>query len=584
MKQCYLSENSRVHELEEEQERLNDSLLSLTTHFAQVQFRLKQVLQADGRDRDNLLKELQEFAFKGCTDINEIKRQRKSATLLYSSQSDNNADTADVNKASADSGVKYDDYLKNIGGTTTAIDRAKSEEVLKERKHKQMQLIEQLREQLADLEKFAYETGDGGIPSNELIAKQKAVLDKLHERLQLNLELDKMSYSDLQKQVDEAVKQLMNPIKAKQQLVEQLQTQIVDLERFVSFLQVESGGSSDTDPERSHRRRKSSSSSCMSQIDAQQHSPISIASMPLAKHNQQHLNKHNLLVNLVGCGSKRFERNQLKGTMRGNHYGDVRAELQLAVDETIKVCEKYFLLSVDSDYPPRTRTHSIGGSSVDEDIFERSEEEVVWIVRKELCTALKHLLEHGMNEFVLKLTSTFPPFGCFSSRALHTFSNAGSSSNSKGVSSSSRKLEHIWDVVVYYFDLKNAREFSDAPVRKLSQSFQLDSVAGRTLTSKQMLLSTIENILTSHSRLKRSSDAMWKAFVCAALNAKKLPAWIRIIFRTRAIVESCFHSWAYIARTGCEDCYELFESLHKYHFELPVDLAVRPFHQMKDAF
>lgn len=35
-----------------------------------------------------------------------------------------------------------------------------------------MQLIDQLREQLTDLEKFAYETGQGGLPSNELIAKQ----------------------------------------------------------------------------------------------------------------------------------------------------------------------------------------------------------------------------------------------------------------------------------------------------------------------------------------------------------------------------------------------------------------------------
>uniref|UniRef100_A0A183UTL9 Transforming growth factor-beta receptor-associated protein 1 n=1 Tax=Toxocara canis TaxID=6265 RepID=A0A183UTL9_TOXCA len=74
--------------------------------------------------------------------------------------------------------------------------------------------------------------------------------------------------------------------------------------------------------------------------------------------------------------------------------------------------------------------------------------------------------------------------------------------------------------------------------------------------------------------LKRSPDAMWKAFVSAALNEKKLPAWIRIIFRTRQIVETCFQPWAYVARTGCEDCYELLERLHKYHFELPVDLAV----------
>uniref|UniRef100_A0A0M3I0A8 RUN domain-containing protein n=1 Tax=Ascaris lumbricoides TaxID=6252 RepID=A0A0M3I0A8_ASCLU len=506
-----IDEKSRLRELEEEQQRLNNSLLSLTTHFAQVQFRLKQVAQADDRDRDvKLLKELQEFAFKGCADLDEIKRQRKAR------------DNAE----------------------------GQSEEVLKNQK-RQMQLIDQLREQLTDLEKFAYETGQGGLPSNELIAKQKAVLDKLHERMQLNLELDKMSYSDLQKQVDEALKQLVDPMRAKEQLVEQLQTQIVDLERFVSFLQVET-------PERP---------------------PTSIASMPVARP------KRSSVLSLVGCGSRKFERNELKNTLRGNHYGDVRARLELAVDATVNVCEKYLLLAIDSE-SPRSRMQSMGSSSIDEvsslfihvdkDIFERSEEEVVWVVRKELCPALRHLLEHGMNTTVVQTYAPFTPFGCFPARSHQRYALRASSSV--------HKLGHIWDVILYYFDSKNGREFSDAPVRKLSQSFQLNSVAGRSVTSKQILLSTIENVVATHSRLKRSPDAMWKAFVSAALNEKKLPAWIRIIFRTREIVESCFQPWAYVARTGCEDCYELLERLHKYHLELPVDLAVRPFHQMKDAF
>ena len=38
---------------------------------------------------------------------------------------------------------------------------------------------------------------------------QKAVIDQLHERMQLNLEIDKMSQTELQKQVDEAIKQVI---------------------------------------------------------------------------------------------------------------------------------------------------------------------------------------------------------------------------------------------------------------------------------------------------------------------------------------------------------------------------------------
>lgn len=39
-------ESDRLDKLEEEQEQLNSSLFALTTHFAQVQFRLKQIVDA----------------------------------------------------------------------------------------------------------------------------------------------------------------------------------------------------------------------------------------------------------------------------------------------------------------------------------------------------------------------------------------------------------------------------------------------------------------------------------------------------------------------------------------------------------
>lgn len=79
--------------LEEEQEMLNSSLIALTTHFAQVlfdfilnkkkllafffkviislqvQFRLKQICDAPTNKKEELLKELEEFAFRGIPDI-----------------------------------------------------------------------------------------------------------------------------------------------------------------------------------------------------------------------------------------------------------------------------------------------------------------------------------------------------------------------------------------------------------------------------------------------------------------------------------------------------------------------------------
>ena len=51
--------------------------------------------------------------------------------------------------------------------------------------------------------------------------------------------IDKLSEEELKAKVDSAVGQIVNPLKMKSQLVEQLQTQITDLEMFIDFLQGE---------------------------------------------------------------------------------------------------------------------------------------------------------------------------------------------------------------------------------------------------------------------------------------------------------------------------------------------------------
>lgn len=59
----------RLEKLEEEQALLNSSLLALTSHFAQVQFRLKQIVHAPSADKEKMLAELEEFAFRGCPHV-----------------------------------------------------------------------------------------------------------------------------------------------------------------------------------------------------------------------------------------------------------------------------------------------------------------------------------------------------------------------------------------------------------------------------------------------------------------------------------------------------------------------------------
>ena len=64
--------------------------------------------------------------------------------------------------------------------------------------------------------------------------------EQLKARLNLNVDnIDKLTEDELKAQVDSAVGQIVNPLKMKSQLVDQLQTQITDLEMFIEFLQGE---------------------------------------------------------------------------------------------------------------------------------------------------------------------------------------------------------------------------------------------------------------------------------------------------------------------------------------------------------
>lgn len=67
----------------------------------------------------------------------------------------------------------------------------------------------------------------------------QVIIEELIKKLDMNLSEDIASLSpeELRQQVDAAVAQIVNPARVKEQLVEQLKTQIRDLEMFINFIQ-----------------------------------------------------------------------------------------------------------------------------------------------------------------------------------------------------------------------------------------------------------------------------------------------------------------------------------------------------------
>lgn len=133
--------------MEEEQELLNSSLFALTTHFAQVQFRLRQVVNAPPENREELMKSLEEFAFRGIPDVNLVKERMDEASLA---------------------------------------------EAVRLRRTQQKELISRLKAQLRELEEYAFENGEAGVPQDVLLERQRIILNELRTRM--NLELDEHDY------------------------------------------------------------------------------------------------------------------------------------------------------------------------------------------------------------------------------------------------------------------------------------------------------------------------------------------------------------------------------------------------------
>ncbi|KAJ3639702.1 hypothetical protein Zmor_003046 [Zophobas morio] len=483
----------KLRNLEEEQELLNSSLFALTTHFAQVQFRLRQVVNAPLEDKEELLKSLEEFAFRGIPDISLVKERMDEASLA---------------------------------------------EAVRLRRSQQKELIDRLKSQLRELEQYAFENGEAGVPQDVVLERQRVILNELKTRM--NLEIDERNYhqmtsADVKQQINIALDQLISPLRVKEHLVAQLKTQVADLERFINYLQ------SDT---------KHDKCSCGCAYHSLK-KPFKSDTIGLIQRTATLLQMFAVLQ--LGCGAHTFRKNDLKNSMKINHWGDLRAKLEMAIfriKELVNEEQKFIPTDYNSDSESTITYNS----------------QLTTAVRKYLATSIRDLMQHGATTFVNN-SSIVPFIGCFPRR--------GSSSNTH---------IHAWEIILEYYHLKNGEKFNSTPARKLSQSFNLDIAGASPTSNKHNMLCTIGNIISTHTPYKRSYDSHFKAFVCAALNSNKLVSWLSLIFQCTQIVKMHYYPWSYVFKTGFQDSLKSLDTLTGLKFDLPVDLAVRQFQNIKDVF
>uniref|UniRef100_A0A8D0FEP2 RUN domain-containing protein 1 n=1 Tax=Strix occidentalis caurina TaxID=311401 RepID=A0A8D0FEP2_STROC len=522
-----------VPRLRAERRRLQGALLALASHFAQVQFRLRQVARAGPAEQRRLLRDLEDFAFRGCP-----------------APPPRGPGAAPVSEPGP-------------GPWCSGSEREKQEQI-ELQKEKQRELILQLKTQLDDLETFAYQEGSyDSLPQSVVMERQRMIINELIKKLDMDLSEDiaTLSPEELRQRVDAAIAQIVNPARVKEQLVEQLKTQIRDLEMFINFIQDEvgsSGKAEDGHCECTGRKDgggfyKPSTRPSGNRVNPEDARKMRETGLQLMRRMLAVLQI--FAVSQFGCATGQIPRTLWQKDQANQDYSPLIQKLELSVERVRQLALKH-----------QQEDHVISSSDL-QDVPLGGRDELTLAVRKELTVALRDLMAHGLYASSQGMSLVLAPIACL----IPAFT-------------SSPQTMHPWELFVKYYNAKNGQAFVESPARKLSQSFALPVTGGGAVTPKQSLLSAIHTVLTEHDPFKRSADSELKALVCLALNEQRLVSWLNLICKSGALVQSHYQPWSYMANTGFESALNVLSRLSNLKFNLPVDLAVRQLKNIKDAF
>ncbi|PZC84576.1 hypothetical protein B5X24_HaOG204606 [Helicoverpa armigera] len=505
------AQGDRLHALEEEQEILSSSVFSLTSHLAQVEFRLRQILKAPPEEKDEMLKALEEFTSRGVPDSRAAPQ--------------------------------------GSSGDASCGECVELERKITRQRTKQAHFIDRLKTQLKELERFA---ADPGMPTD---SRHRTLIDHLRTEIDQSLEEgchQPLTAEELRHQINCAVRQYADRQLSKDEIISKLQAHIEDMQKFIKLMKNEELKSSKLAPE---TKKVGKSENFEKNFNKSKNND------DLRAETINLMRKASTLIQIFtvsqfGCSPNTNRRYDGKSSTTVSHWGNLRARLEMSVDGVLHL--------VSRDRPSHTMIDNYDSESEEGGIVI-NDAPLTTAVRRHLAINLRDLLHHGLTG--PESSSLVPIIGCFPVRR-----------------SSTSRATHVWELILRYYDLNDGDRFNSTPARKLSQSFNLDIVGGTAITNKQSLLSAIGSIVASHTPYKRSYDAHFKAFVCAALNAHKLVIWLNIILKSRSLIDAYYSSTSYVVNTGFQDALQSLDRLTPYNFELPVDLAVKQFQNIKDVF
>lgn len=164
-----------------------------------------------------------------------------SHPLIFDSESSQKLEIPDTDQTATSSKLR-DSFAENESDDNTGecLDDQSCTSSGDNKRNQHIELIRKLRLQLKDLEKYAFERGElDQLPASVLAERQSVILDTLKDKLSLRIsisEIEKLETDELKKQIDKEIHDLIDPLITKENLLNQLKTQLIDLERYIDHL------------------------------------------------------------------------------------------------------------------------------------------------------------------------------------------------------------------------------------------------------------------------------------------------------------------------------------------------------------
>lgn len=580
------SDNKSIH--------LDPDILKATENLVESVIRLELEEQSGGDDVD------------GCCIEEQDKKKRISSKkkVEFSGLSIDKSNDLVVN--SNDHNLNHyngdDDDYGDEGGAEVDYEQAPMEQ--DNRKHQHVELIKKLRLQLRDLERYAYERGElgGEVPPSVIAERQTVILDTLKNRLSLNInpdEIGKLELDEFKSQVDKEIQDLINPAVTKEHLLNQLKTQLTDLERYIAHLHGTIGKIPDKRSCLCHIHGCSSPlAENGANLDSKMHNSSGGIFTSINLVDNEALPKTSKLIrSLVAqliCSDMKIQESARKERendklsdnessckndptiVRKQPFND-EAAWTLHLDKVILATDSLVnLFTLEPKYQKSP------DKSVDERLVES-------IVRRQLTPAIKDLLSYGLLDPDSLPHSTsyasiiFNPFYLLST--LTCFPTVKQPSDQPETNLSAEK-KHVWNVIEDYYNSRNEPEFKSSSIKTLSQSFDLaPSISGPIkITSKQALLIAVDDIIETLSKCKPNGpESHFRAFIYTALNRSKLSTWIRLVFKNKSVIRRFYHSFSFVSQQDKMDkLLATIEVLNQFEFKLRTD--VESIEQFVNAF